>query len=121
MPHPVNGARGEVALTAGGEDLVIAATMEGLSNVSTRLDCKSLADLFMRLSGVEPAATVAAVELLTVKGNGAKAAQNLLLKDFKACAEAFSSALAHHFDGDEGNAPAAETEAAASDETKSKS
>lgn len=111
MAASVNGARGEVSLRAGGEDLVIAATMQGLAAVSTRLDCKSLADLFERLTKVEVSAMMAGVELLAIKGNGAKAAANLKLSDGRACADAFSAALAHHFDGDEGNDGAVETAA----------
>ncbi|TPJ86959.1 MULTISPECIES: hypothetical protein [unclassified Mesorhizobium] len=103
MALEVNGARGEVALTVGGVDLVIAATMAGLAAVSTRLECKSMADLFQRLSGVEPAATTAALELLTVRGDKAAAVSKLKLKHFRACAEAINAALAHQFMDDEGN------------------
>lgn len=107
MALEVNGARGEVALKVGGVDLVIAATMNGLAAVSTRLECKSLADLFVRLSGVEIAATRAAIELLTIKGDKVAAVAALKLKDFRACADAFATALAHHFKDDEGNDEAA--------------
>jgi len=103
----VNGARGEVALTVGGVDLVIAATMKGLAAVSTRLNCQSLSELFLRLSGTEVAATLAAISLLTVRGDHEKALERIRLKDYPACAEAFAKALAHHFDGDEGNGKAA--------------
>ena len=107
MALDVNGARGEVGLTVGGNDLVIAATMKGLAAVSTRLGCQSLSDLFLRLSGTEVAATMAAISLLTIKGDAAKAVDALTLKDFPACAEAFAKALAYHFVGDERNAEAA--------------
>ncbi|MBZ9921963.1 hypothetical protein LB579_30190 [Mesorhizobium sp. BR1-1-7] len=103
FPLEVNGARGEVALWIGKTPVVIAATMAGLAAVSTRLECKSLADLFVRLSGVEAAATIAAIELLTVRGDKAAAAAALKLKDFKACADAFALALSHHFDGEPKN------------------
>lgn len=104
MALEVNGARGEVALKVGGVDLVIAATMNGLAAVSTRLECKSLADLFARLSGVEIAATRAAIDLLTVRGDKVAAVAKLKLRDFKACADAFAEALTHHFrDDEEGN------------------
>ena len=106
FPLPVNGAAGEVGLYIGTTPLVISATMRGLSAVSTRLDCKSLSDLFLRLSGVEPAATVAAIELLTVQGDHAEASAKLKLKHFKACAEAFSAVLAHHFEDEPGNVEA---------------
>ena len=99
----VNGARGEVPLRVGKIDLVIAATMDGLSTLSTDLDCKSLADLFIRLTGVEVAATKAAISHLAIKGDTAAAVAALQLKDFKACSIAFAEALAHHFKGDEGN------------------
>lgn len=101
FPLPVNGARGEVALWIGSVPLVIAATMEGLSTVSTRLDCKSLSDLFLRLTGTEVAATRAAIPCLTVQGDAAKALEALQLRYFPAIAEALSKALSHHFDDDE--------------------
>lgn len=104
---PVNGARGEVALRIGKVDLVIAAEMERLANVSTALKCKSLNDLFARLSGVEVAATRVAIPLLTVRGDSEAAVKALKLKHFKACAESFNKALAHHFQDEEGNADAA--------------
>lgn len=106
FPLEVNGARGEVALWVGDVPLVIAATMSGLAAVSTRLECKSFQELFMRLSGVEAAATLAGLELLTVRGDRLAAIKKLKLKHFKDCAAAFNTALAHHFDGDEGNAEA---------------
>lgn len=106
FPLAVNEARGEAALWVGDVPLVVAATMQGLSAVSSRLQCKSLNDLFLRLSGTEVAATVAAIELLTVKGDALKAINGLKLKHFAACGAAFLSVLTDHFDGDEGNAEA---------------
>ena len=109
FPLQVNGARGEVALWIGDVPLVIAATMGGLSAVSTRLECKSLNDLFTRLQGVEVSATTAGIELLTVKGDRFAAVEKLRIKHFPACSDAFLAALAHHFDdGDEGNGEAVE-------------
>lgn len=107
MDIEVNGARGEVALKIGDVDLVIAATMKGLAAVSTRLGCQSLADLFLRLSGTEVAATMAAISLLTVRGDMEAAVDQLKLKDYPACAEAFAKALSHHFDGEPKNGEAA--------------
>lgn len=104
FPLEVNGARGEVELWVGGTPLVLAAEMGALAAVSSRLSCKSMADLFLRLSNVEPAATVAALDLLTVRGDKAKAIAALKLKHFGAVAKAISEALSHHFDEeDEGN------------------
>ena len=104
MALEVNGARGEVALKIGDVDLVIAATMKGLASVSTRLNCQSLAELFLKLTGTEVAATMAAISHLPVRGNADKALEALTLKDMPACAEAFAKALSHHFDGEEKNA-----------------
>jgi hypothetical protein len=104
--HAVNEARGEARLVIDDVELVLAATMQGLAAVSSRLQCKSLNDLFLRLSGVEAAATWAGIEMLTIKGDVEKALEKLRLKHFTACAVAFSTILAHHFDGDEGNAEA---------------
>jgi hypothetical protein len=111
MALECNGARGEVPLTVGGVDLVIAATMKGLAGTSTALGCQSLADLMLRLSQTEVAATIAAITSLTVRGEKEKALDALSLKDFPACSEAFAKALAHHFDGEPKNADAAETKA----------
>ncbi|TGR32999.1 MULTISPECIES: hypothetical protein [unclassified Mesorhizobium] len=107
FPLEVNGARGEVPLWVGNTPLAIAATMAGLAAVSTRLECKSLNDLFQRLSGVEAAATMAAIDLLTVRGDRGAAIDALKLKHFKACSDAFALALSHHFDGEQKNDQAA--------------
>lgn len=104
--HQVNEARGETRLVIDDVELVLGAEIGRLSAVSSRLQCKSLNDLFMRLSGVEAAATLAGIELLTVKGNALEAITKIKLKHFPACAAAFSTILSHHFDGDEGNAEA---------------
>ena len=98
MTHSVNGARGEVALRIGSVDLVIAAEIGRLAAVSTALECKSFVDLYQRLLGVEIAATMAGVQHLTVKGDAAKALQELKLRDFPACKTAFAAALNHHLD-----------------------
>lgn len=108
--YPVNEARGEVRLVVSDVELVLAATMQGLAALSSRLQCKSLNDLFLRLTGVEVGATWAGIELLTVKGKGdvVDALEKLELKHFTACGNAFTAILAHHFDGEEGNGEAAD-------------
>lgn len=103
---PVNEARGEARLMIDDVELVLAGTMQGLAAVSSRLQCKSLNDLFLRLSGVEASATWVGIELLTIKGDAVEALQKLKLKHFDACAVAFAAVLSNHFDGDEGNAEA---------------
>lgn len=108
FPLAVDEARGEVSLWVGDVPLVLAAEMARLSALSSRLGCKSLGDLFVRLSDVEVAATLAGIEILTVKGEALEAITKLHLKHFNACKVAFITLLSHHFDGeDEGNAEAA--------------
>ncbi|HTV69330.1 MAG TPA: hypothetical protein VMF90_12405 [Rhizobiaceae bacterium] len=107
MSLPVNGARGEVALRVGTVDLVIAAEIGRLSAVSTALECKSFADLYQRLLGVEVSATMAAIQHLTVKGDATQALLQLRLRDFPACSKAFAAVLAHHLGEDEGKGEAA--------------
>ncbi|MBB3567222.1 hypothetical protein [Rhizobium sp. BK491] len=106
FPLKVNEARGEAPLWIGKVPLVLAAEMERLVAVSSRLQCKSLNDLYARLSGVEAAATWAGIELLTVRGDWRAALATLKLEHFSACGAAFMTILMHHFDGDEGNGEA---------------
>lgn len=107
MALEANGARGEVPLTVGGVDLVIAASMGGLAKLSTRLDSRSMGDLFEKLANVEVNTVIAGLELLTVRGDAKAAIAALKLGHFPAIAKAFSAALAHHFGDDEGNGEAA--------------
>ncbi len=109
--YPVNEARGEARLVIEGEELVIAAEMGRLAALSSRLQCKSLNDLFVRLSDVEVAATVAGIELLTIKGDALAAINKLQLKHFGDCKSAFLGVLTHHFEDDAGNGGAAQTAA----------
>ncbi|PWJ75287.1 hypothetical protein C7441_12170 [Pseudaminobacter salicylatoxidans] len=118
---PVNGARGEVALRVGTVDLVIACEIGRLAAVSTALDCKSFVDLYQRLLGAEVAATMAAIQHLTVKGDAGQAAQELRLTDFAACKNAFTAALMHHIGEDEGKAEAVEEGKAATKTSPSRS
>ena len=109
MALPVNGARGEVALTVGDTELVIAATMEGLATVSSHLGCKSMEELFDRLTRVEVAAAMAAIRFMTVEGDREAALRQLKLSHFDAIADAITLALGHHFEGQPGNVEAAGT------------
>ena len=90
----------------GSVDLVIAAEMTRLAAVSTAIECKSFGDLYQRLLGVEVAATIAGVQHLAIKGDGARAVSELTLRDFPACAKAFAAALSHHLKDAEGKAEA---------------
>ena len=86
FPLEVNGARGEVPLWIDDVPPVVAAEMGRLAAVSARLECKSFQDLFIRLSGVEAAATLAGIDLLVVRGDRLAAIEKLKLKHFSACA-----------------------------------
>lgn len=107
MALEVNGARGEVALKVGDVDLVVAATISGLAKLSTRLESRSMGDLFEKLANVEVNTVIAGLELLTVRGDAKAAVAALRLGHFPAIAKAFSEALAHHFGDEPGNGEAA--------------
>ena len=102
-----NSERGEVPLTVGGVDLVIAATMGGLATVSSRLKCQSFSELYSKMANVEINAVIVGVEALAVKGDVGAAMKALTLKDLPACRDAFITALAHSVKDDAGNVAAA--------------
>ncbi|MEN5297524.1 hypothetical protein ABE530_04110 [Brucella sp. TWI559] len=106
MVLPVNGARGEVGITIGGADIVIAASMGGLAAVSTELGCKSMHDLYERLTNGEIAAVVSGIRHLTIEGDASSVISALKLKHFSDVSRAFSAALSDHFDGEPGNGQA---------------
>ncbi len=91
-----NAERGEVPLTIGGVEIVIAATMQGLAAVSSRCGCKSFQDLYALLYNVEVNAVLAGVEAMAVRGDVQAALKALTLRDFPAVRIAFIAALTHH-------------------------
>lgn len=117
MAEAVNLARGEVPLKIDNIDLVLAGTMNGLAAVSAALQCKSLADLWQRLAGVEVGATLAAIQFLTICGDKTAALDKIQLRHFADCSVAFNALISAHLDeaGEQGNERAAtdgKTEAA---------
>lgn len=110
MSQVYNAERGEVPLTVGGVELVIAAEMARLASLSTRLGCQSFMELYLKLAGVEISATVAAVELLAVRGDPTKAIAAMSIADLPACKDAFMAALLHHADKTRGNVDPAKEE-----------
>lgn len=110
MSLTYNAERGEVPLTVGGVDLVIAAEMKGLAALSTRLGNPGFSDLYAKLVGAEINATMAAVECLTIKGDGEKAASEMTLADLPTCTKAIAKAVAHHAEKASKNEEAAKTE-----------
>lgn len=107
MMEHANGERGEVDLRVAGIDLVIAAELDRLAALSTRLGCPTLQNLYNRLIGAEVAATISAVEILAVRGDAQTARAKMTLADFPACKTAFMAALMHHLRDSEGKAGAA--------------
>jgi hypothetical protein len=107
MALACNGERGEVPLTVGGVDLVIAAEMGRLAALSTRLHCSTFVEMYSKLAGAEVNAVMAGVELLTVRGNAAKALKDMQLSDLPKCVDAFMAAFAHHAEKVSGNDQAA--------------
>jgi hypothetical protein len=99
MPLTHNAARGEVPLTVGGVDLVIAAEMGGLAQLSAELRCDSFLELMRRISGQEVATMYAAVRILPVKGDPIAAAAAMTVSDLPAVQAAVSTALLHHSKG----------------------
>lgn len=113
MSLSYNAERGEVPLTVGGVDLVIAAGIGALAILSTRLGSQSFLELYSKLAGVELAATLAAIELLTVNGDPSAAIKEMSIADLPACKDAFVAALLHHSDKTKGNVLAAKEKAKA--------
>jgi hypothetical protein len=105
-----NAERGEVPLTVGGVDLVIAAEMRGLASLSARLGLLGFSELYSRLASAEINATMAAVECLAVMGDAEKAVADMGLSDLPRCTEAFMMAFKHHADKASGNEKAAKKE-----------
>lgn len=109
MSLAYNAERGEVPLKVGGTDLVIAAEIKRLATLSTALGCQSFFELYSKLANVEVAATIAAVEALTIHGDTSSAISAMTIADLPACKDAFTAALLHHASKTEGNAEAAKS------------
>lgn len=110
MTLPCNAERGEVPLTVGDVELVVAAEMAGLAKLSTRLGSPGFSELYTKLVSAEINATMAAVECLTVNGNAKKALEKITLADLPRCTEAFAKAFSHHAEKVSGNEKAAKVE-----------
>jgi hypothetical protein len=98
MSLTYNAERGEVPLTVGGVELVIAAEMGRLATLSGRLNCQSFMELYTKLAQVELQAVVTAVEVLAVKGDPTAAIKAMTVADLSACQVAFTAAFLHHAD-----------------------
>ncbi|MGB5903812.1 MAG: hypothetical protein WBH00_13270 [Xanthobacteraceae bacterium] len=107
MSLTYNAERGEVPLTVGGVELVIAAEMGRLATLSGRLNCQSFMELYTKLAQVELQATMAAVETLAVKGDPTAASKAMTIADLPACKTAFIAAFLHHGGKSSGNGEAA--------------
>lgn len=119
MALKVNAARGEVLADAGGVEIVLCAEMERLAALSARLNCQSLQELYGRLIGSEPRATLAAVEILAVKGDAERARKALgalrggpAMQALTTLAKSIAAALAAHMNDDDGDAPGGNSGAA---------
>ncbi len=92
-----------------GDDAVFQPFGQGFQSMSPALRELESIILNGNMAHGEPAATVAALDLLTVRGDKISAIGALKLKHFGAVAKAISEALSHHFDEeDEGNGEAAQ-------------
>jgi K+-transporting ATPase A subunit len=109
MALPANEARGEIAVTVDGVDLVVAAEMERLAMLSSQIGCQSWTDMVSRISGAELSAIYAVLEICVVRGNVKAARKALTPRGAFALGGALTVAMTHWFDKDgEGkNAPSA--------------
>lgn len=103
--EPANKARGEVAVTLGDLEIVLAAEMGQLGRLSALTGHPTFPELYSRLVGTEISTTMAALRLLTVRGQrGGKdlkrdeaadaAAEAFRLDDAEAVQSAFQDILA---------------------------
>lgn len=107
-----NEARGEVALTVGGQDLIICATIDGLARVSAAIRSDTLHELFTKVGGGEPNACLAVLGSWVVEGDAAAAIKGLKLPDFLKVGNAAKAAMAAHMsdEDDDTGKPGAEAE-----------
>lgn len=98
MSVAYNSERGEVPLTIGGVELVVAAEMGRLAALSSRLGSKSFMDMYSKLADAEVNAVLAGVELLAIRGDVGKALKEITLSDLHKCVGAFVKAFSHHAD-----------------------
>lgn len=71
MMVEVNTVKGETAVKIGGVEIVLAATMEGLAQVSAATGRPTMPELFNRLLGGEIDTVLVAIRLLTRRGTDA--------------------------------------------------
>ena len=109
MALSVNEARGEVAVTVNGVELVVVAEFEKLSFLSSELKCQSWADLGKRISGYELSAMSGVLETCVVRGDVKAAREAITLKGAVALGGAMTIALVHWLEDEdaEKNAPGA--------------
>lgn len=119
MSLKYNGERGEVPLTIGGVELIVATEMQGLASLSSRLGLPGFSDLYSKIAGAEINATMAAVECLAVKGDVTKALKEMTLADLPRCTEAFMKSFTHHAEKAAGNDKSGNEKAAKTETTKS--
>lgn len=109
MTLPANSARGEVAVRIGRLDVVLAATMEAISQVSSATGYPPLAELCRRMTSGEPATCRAALRAFVIAGEdesgsrlkrdraAAAAVAAFRLADAGSLAEALAATLAPLF------------------------
>ncbi|WP_407122749.1 hypothetical protein [Bradyrhizobium sp. STM 3561] len=115
MSIAYNEERGEKPLSIGGTEIVVAAEMGRLAALSSRLGASSFVEMYSKLAGAEINAVMAAVELLAVRGDAAKAIKGMTLADLPKCVDAIMAVFAHHAEKVPGNDQAAREKAEASD------
>lgn len=87
MANPV---RGEVTVKVGGVEIVMAATMEDMAQLSDALSNPLMMDLMRRLFGMETRAVRAAIGTLTIAGKDATGKPLKAKEAIKAALDAMS-------------------------------
>lgn len=101
-----NEARGERALTVGGQELLLCCTLDGLARVSAAIQAQTLHELYTKILGGEPNAVRAAISCFCVEGDSGAAVRNLNLADLLPAGKIAGACISHHMIGAVGNGEA---------------
>lgn len=98
MATIANRERGEIPVRIGDEDLILAASLEGLARVSNEIGARSMRELYDRLVQSDPFAVSVALDCLVIKGDAEKAKDNWTMADMPSWIDAITQTLLMHVD-----------------------
>ncbi len=96
-----NKAKGEIAVTIGGVDLVLAVTPDGLARFDATMAAGTFHEIYRLLSGGGPVAVREALKCFVVDGDGENAWNNLKPHEFMVFGNAMLEALTAHMPKDD--------------------